>query len=362
MHFETKALHGPGKPDKAYNAVSVPVYQTSTFIYDDIGRSRGYSYSRASNPTRQALEDTLALLEGGKAGFAFASGMAAESAVAHLLKAGEHVLCVADPYGGTYRLFKDIMPAFGINTSFIRMDSPQGIEGAIRPDTRLLWLESPTNPLLNIVDLEMAAAVARKHKLISVIDNTFATPYFQRPIELGIHIVVHSLTKYLGGHSDVIGGAVIVATPELAERVHHIQIGLGGIAQPWDSWLVLRGLETLAVRMDRHQANAQAVAELLQRHTAVSRVLYPGLPDHPGHEIARKQMSGFGGMLSFELFALADSLGGTHSLAESAVLQSHASMDKAYRDKIGITGGMIRLSVGLEYIDDLRADLTQALA
>jgi cystathionine beta-lyase/cystathionine gamma-synthase len=269
------------------------------------------------------------------------------------------------------------MPAFGIETSFIPMDNTLDIEASIRAETRMLWLESPSNPLLNIVDLEMAAAVATKHKLLSVIDNTFATPYFQRPIEFGIDIVFHSLTKYLGGHSDVIGGAVIVATPELAERVHDIQTGLGAIEQPWDSWLVLRGLETLAVRMDCHQANAMAVAKLLKCHPAVSRVLYPGLVDHPGHDIARKQMSGFGGMLSFELnsglagaqrflrgikvFALADSLGGTHSLAESAVLQSHASMDKAYRDKIGITDGLIRLSVGLEHMDDLREDLEQAL-
>ncbi len=321
MHFETRAIHGAGRPDKAYGAVSVPIYQTSTFVYDDIGKSRGFNYSREANPTRQALEDTLANLESGKRGFAFASGVAAEMTVAHLLKQGEH--------------------------------------------------------LLNIVDLKVVAEVAKSHNLLTVIDNTFATPYFQRPLEYGIDIVVHSLTKYLGGHSDVIGGAVITSNDELAHRIYYLQKGLGAVLGPQDSWLVLRGIETLAVRMDRHAANAMAVAQFLEKHPAVARVLYPGLPSHPGHEIAKRQMSGFGGMVTFELkaglpgaekflrsikvFTLADSLGGTHSLAEAPYVQSHASMDAAYRAKIGITPGLIRLSVGLEHVDDLLADLTQAL-
>jgi cystathionine beta-lyase/cystathionine gamma-synthase len=377
MRFETRALHAGSRPDKAYNAVSVPIYQSSTFVYEDIGKDKGFSYSRSANPTRQVLEDTLASLEGGKAGFAFASGMAAESAVTHLLKAGDHIQCVADMYGGTYRLLKDIMPSFGITADFIEMRNPQDIEKAIKTSTRMIWIESPTNPLLNIVDISMIAEVAKKHKLISVIDNTFATPYFQRPLELGMDISLHSLTKYLGGHSDVVGGAVVTADEGLAKQIKYLQSGLGGILGPFDSWLVLRGIETLAVRMKQHEANALAVAKYLGGHPAVRRVMYPGLPDHPGHEIAKRQMAGFGGMVSFEpndglagaqsflrrikVFALADSLGGTHSLAESAMLQSHHSMSKEYRNKVGISDGLVRLSVGLENIEDLLEDLRQAL-
>jgi cystathionine beta-lyase/cystathionine gamma-synthase len=377
MRFETRALHAGKRPDEAYNAVSAPIYQSSTYVYEDINKNKGFSYSRSANPTRQLLEDTLASLESGKAGFAFSSGMAAESTITHLLRAGDHILCIADMYGGTYRLFKDIMPEYGINSDFIKMDTEKAIEDAIKPNTRMVWIESPTNPLLNIVDIAMVAAVARRHGLLSVIDNTFATPFFQHPLELGIDISLHSLTKYLGGHSDVIGGAVVVATEELARKVKYLQSGLGAILGPFDSWLVLRGIETLAVRMKQHEVNAVAVAGFLNNHPAVARVMYPGLPGHPKHEIAKKQMAGFGGMVSFEplkglagaesflrkikVFALADSLGGTHSLAESAMLQSHHTMSKEYREKVGISDGLVRLSVGLENIEDLLEDLEQAL-
>ena len=377
MRFETRALHAGTRPDKGYNAVSPPIYQSSTFVYEDIGKNKGFSYSRAANPTRQLLEDTLASLESGNAAFAFGSGMAAESTVTHLLKTGDHILCVADMYGGTYRLLKDIMPAYGITSDFIHMNTAEEIERAIKPNTKMIWFETPTNPLLNIVDISLIAGVAKKHKLISVLDNTFATPYFQEPLVMGIDISLHSLTKYLGGHSDVIGGAVITASEELAERVKYLQAGLGAILGPFDSWLVLRGIETLAVRMKQHEANAMAVAKYLEGHPAVARVRYPGLSGHPGYEIAAKQMSGFGGIVSFEpkkglkgaesflrkikVFALADSLGGTHSLAESAMLQSHATMSKEYRERVDIGDGLIRLSVGLENTEDLLEDLKQAL-
>ena len=323
------------------------------------------------------LEDTLADLEGGKSGFAFGSGMAAETTVTHLLQSGEHLLCVADMYGGTYRLLKEIMPAYGVTSTFIKMETPEMIEAAIEPNTRMVWIESPTNPLLNVVDIAMVAHVARKHGLIGVIDNTFASPYFQQPLGLGMDISLHSLTKYLGGHSDVVGGAVITARDDLAVKLKKLQVGMGPILGPFDSWLVLRGIETLALRMKQHEANARAVAGYLNRHPVVARVMYPGLEGHPGYHIAKKQMSGFGGMVSFELeggksmaleflrstrlFALADSLGGTHSLAENASMQSHASMDIEYRKKIGISDGLIRLSVGLEHIDDLLEDLEMAI-
>ena len=377
MRFETDAIHAGQRPDKAYGAISVPIYQTSTFAFEDVGKTRGYDYSRSGNPTRRVLEDTLAKLEGGKAGFACASGLAAESVVIHLLKAGDHVVAVEDIYGGTFRLFEDVMTHFGLEFTFIKMSSQKAVESAIKPNTRMLWLETPSNPLLHIVDLEMAAAVAKKHGLISVMDNTFASPYFLRPLEFGIDMVVHSTTKYLNGHSDVVGGAIVTGTDELTQRVAFLHNALGAIAGPFDSWLVLRGIETLPVRMRQHEANATAVAQFLKGQPAVSRVYYPGLPDHPGHEIAVKQMKGFGGMVSFEMkggleavnrflhgikvFTLAESLGGMTSLAGHPVTQSHASMSKEQREKIGITEGLVRLSVGLENIDDLLEDLAQAL-
>ena len=377
MRFETMAIHAGERPDTMFGAVSVPIYQTSTFVFEDVGKTRGYDYSRTANPTRKVLEDTIAALEGGKAGFAFATGMAAEATVIHLLKAGDHVISGDDVYGGTYRLFQNVMPDFGLEFTFLRMDSRQTIEAAIKPNTRMLWLETPSNPLLNIVDVEMVVDIAKKHNLMTVIDNTFATPYFLRPIEYGVDLVVHSTTKYLNGHCDVVGGAVVTTTDELTERVQFLLNAMGTCASPFDCWLVLRGIETLPVRMKQHEENATSVADYLSGHPAVKRVFYPGLSSHPGHEIAKRQMKGFGGVVSFELkegagavnnflrrtkvFSLAESLGGVASLVEHPATMSHASMPKEHREKVGITEELVRLSVGLESIDDLIDDLRQAL-
>jgi cystathionine gamma-lyase/cystathionine beta-lyase len=378
MRFETIAIHAGERPDKAFGAISTPIYQTSTFAFEDMGKTRGYDYSRTANPTRKVLEDTIARLEGGKAGFAFATGMAAETTVIHLLKAGDHVISGDDIYGGTYRLFQNVMRNFGLEFTFLRMDSRQRIEEAIKPNTRMLWLETPSNPLLNITDVEMVVDVAKKHKLLTAIDNTFATPCFLRPIEYGVDLVVHSTTKYLNGHCDVVGGAVVTTTDELTERVQFLLNAMGTCASPFDCWLVLRGIETLPVRMKQHEANAIAVAEYLSSHPAVRRVFYPGLDSHPGHEIARRQMKGFGGMVAFELkdgtggvpadvlrrfkiFSLAESLGGVASLVAHPATMTHASMPKEHREKAGITDELVRLSVGLENKDDLIDDLRQAL-
>lgn len=377
MRFETEAIHAGDRPDKAFGAVTVPIYQTSTFIFEDIGKTRGFDYSRTGNPTRKVLEDTIARLEGGKGGFAVATGMAAEATAIHLLKAGDHVISADDVYGGTYRLFHDVMTNLGLEFSFIKMDSRQAIERAVKPNTRMLWLETPSNPLLNIVDIEMAVDVARKHNLMTVMDNTFATPYLLRPIEYGVDLVVHSTTKYLNGHCDVVGGALVTSTDELTERVHFLVNAMGVCASPFDSWLVLRGIATLPVRMRQHMENAGIVANYLNGHPAVKKVFYPGLKTHPGHEIARRQMKGFGGMVSFELkggieavnsclrklkiFGLAESLGGVDSLAEHPATMSHASMPKEFQEKVGIKEELIRLSVGLENADDLVEDLSQAL-
>jgi len=377
MRFETIAIHAGERPDAAFGAVSVPIYQTSTFVFKDIGKTRGYDYSRTANPTRKVLEDTIAQLEGGKAGFAFATGMAAEATVMHLLKAGDHVISGNDIYGGTYRLFQNVMPDFGLEFTLLRMDNRKRIEDAIKPNTRMLWLETPSNPLLNIIDVEMLVDIAKKHNLITVMDNTFATPYFLRPIEYGVDLVVHSTTKYLNGHCDVVSGAVVTTTDELTERVQFLLNAMGTCASPFDCWLVLRGIETLPVRMRQHEENALAVANYLKGHPKVKRVFYPGLESHPGHKIAKKQMKGFGGVVSFELkeeveavngllkrikvFSLAESLGGVTSLVEHPATMSHASMPKEHREKVGITDELVRLSVGLENIDDLIEDMSQAL-
>ena len=300
MALVTLAIHGGERQDKTYGAAAVPIYQTSTFAVEDIGKTRGFDYSRTGNPTRKILEDTIASLEGGKAAFAFATGMAAETTVIHLLSAGDHVVTGDDIYGGTYRLFQDVMTRFGVEFTFVRMDSRRNIEAAIRPNTRLLWLETPSNPLLNIVDLEMAVDVAKKHNLLTAIDNTFASPYFLKPIEFGIDLVVHSTTKYLNGHCDVLGGAVVTTTDNLTERVHFLLNAMGTPASPFDSWLVLRGIETLPIRMERHQANAFTVADFLCGHPAVKKVYFPGLKSHPGHDIALRPRNGLGVMVAFE--------------------------------------------------------------
>jgi cystathionine beta-lyase/cystathionine gamma-synthase len=375
--FETSAIHTGERPDKSYGAISVPIYQTSNFAFSDFGKTRGYDYSRTGNPTRRVLEDTIARLEGGKAGFAFATGMAASATVIHLLKSGDHVVCGDDIYGGSFRLFDKVMRNLGIQFTFLRLNDRKKIEKAIKSNTKMIWLESPSNPLLNIIDLEMIADVAKKHKLLTVMDNTFASPYFLRPIEFGIDLVVHSTTKYLNGHCDVVGGAVVTTTDELTERVQFLLNAMGTPASPFDCWLVLRGIETLALRVKQHEKNAFAVAEYLQGHSKVKKVFFPGLPSHPGHEIAARQMKGFGGVVSFEikggvdsvkrflkklrLFQIAESLGGPTSLAEHPATMSHASMPPEHRAKAGIKDGLIRLSIGLETTGDLIKDLKTAL-
>ncbi len=377
MRFETLAIHSGREPDPTTGALATPIYQTSTFVFEDVGVTRGYDYSRTANPTRKALEDCIAALEGGKAGFAFSSGMAAETTIMHLLKAGDHVISGDDVYGGTYRLFEKVMIDFGLEFTFLRMDDRRRIEEAIRPNTKMIWIETPSNPLLNIVDIEMVVDIARRHKLMTVADNTFATPYFLRPIEYGVDLVVHSTTKYLNGHCDIIGGAVVTTTDELTERVQFLLNAMGTCASPFDCWLVLRGIKTLAVRMMQHEENAAHIAIYLEKHPKVKMVSYPGLKSHPGHEIAMRQMEGFGGMVSFEIegesdainsflrkvriFSLAESLGGADSLVEHPATMSHASMPEDFRRGVGITDGLIRLSVGLETIEDLIEDLEQAL-
>lgn len=377
MRFETMAIHSGDRPEARTGAVSVPIYQTSNYVFADAGKTRGWDYSREANPTRKVLEDTIATLEGGRAGFAFAAGMAAETTVMHLLKPGDHVISTDDLYGGTYTLFHKVMSRFGLEFTLLRMDSRERIEEAIRPNTRMLWLETVSNPLLNVIDLEMVAEIARKHRLLTVADNTFATPYFLRPIEYGIDLVIHSTSKYLNGHSDVIGGAAVTSSDELAEKVHFLLNALGTCAGPFDCWLVLRGIETLPVRMRQHEKNALAVASYLEGRPSVKKVFYPGLESHRGHTIARKQMDGFGGMVSFELsggvervntflrnlkvFYLAESLGGLASLAGHPATMSHVNVPREHREKVGISDGLIRLSVGLENIDDLIEDLDQAL-
>lgn len=375
MKFNTKSVHSGRQPCPATGAISTPIWQTSTFIFDDYNKPKKHDYSRTSNPTRSALEDALADLEGGNAGFAFSSGMSAISTVIHILKTGDHVIACDDCYGGTYRLFSEIMTRFGLEFTFIRLDDEEKLKNAIKQNTKMIWIETPSNPLLNITDLEMVSKVAKEHDILTVADNTFSSPYFLRPIDFGIDIVVHSTTKYINGHSDVIGGAVITTTDELAEKVHFNLNGLGTNASPFDSWLVLRGLKTLPLRMDKHAANALEVAEYLLDHPKVSEVFYPGLPSHKGHDIAKKQMKGFGGVVSFKLkgnvkgflnglslFSLAESLGGADSLVEHAATMSHASMGEEGRKNAGITDDVIRLSIGLEDADDLIEDLSKGLS
>jgi len=377
MRFETAAIHSEGGPCPATGAIVTPIYQTSTFVFEDIGKTKGYDYSRTANPTRKALEDTIAALEGGKAGSAFATGMAAETTVMHLLQQGDHVISQEDLYGGTYRLFENVMRNFGLEFTFVRMDDRDEIEAAIRPNTRMIWIETISNPLLNVVDIGMVADIAKKRGLITVADNTLPSPYLVRPLEYGIDLVVHSTTKYLNGHCDVVGGAVVTANDELGERVRFLSNAMGTCASPFDCWLVLRGIKTLPVRMMQHDKNASVIAAFLERHPKVKNVYYPGLKSHPHYKLAKKQMKGSGGMVSFEIiggakavksflrrvkvFSLAESLGGVDSLVEHPATMSHASMRESFRKKVGITEDLIRLSIGLENIDDLKEDLGQAL-
>ena len=379
MDFSTMAIHEGQAPDAATGATVVPVYQTSTFTQQGIGEHKGFEYSRLSNPTRTALEVSLAALEHARYGLAFASGMAAEHAVFSLLNPGDHIVTVANVYGGTVRLFERLFSRYGITFSYVEGSDAQEFEGAIGSNTKLIWLETPTNPLLTIVDIEAVAAIARARGVLLAVDNTFASPYFQRPLELGADIVVQSTTKYIAGHSDVIGGAVLLNDASIYEELRFFQNTIGAIPGPQDVWLTLRGVKTLAVRMRQHEANAFAVARFLQDHPRVSQVYFPGLPQHPNHEVARRQMSGFGGMVSFRLkegnresvnafvkklkvFSLADSLGGVESLVCFPMVMTHDAVPENQRLELGITGDLLRLSIGIEGIDDLLADLKQALA
>lgn len=378
LHFATRVIHAGQKPDVETGAVMTPIYATSTFAQESPGKHKGYEYARTQNPTRCIYEDCVANLESGYKGFAFASGMAAIATVLELLDAGDHIVASDDLYGGTVRLFSRVRNrTANLQVTYVDMTDVTAIEKAIRPNTKMIWVESPTNPILKIVDLKKVAAIAKKHNFLAVVDNTFATPYIQRPIELGFDIVVHSATKYLNGHSDVINGVVVVNSKELAEKMHFLQNSIGAIAGPFDSFLVLRGIKTLSLRMQRHCENAMQLAQWLEKHPKVKKVFYPGLKSHPQHELAKKQMSAFGGMISMELkdgleaartflencrlFTLAESLGGVESLIESPAIMTHAAVAREIREKLGITDGLIRLSVGVEDVADLQEDLNQAL-
>lgn len=376
--FSTRAIHAGQAPDPATGAVTVPIYQTSTFAQQAVGQHRGYEYARTGNPTRAALEACLASLDGGAHALAFASGMAAESAVMSLLKPGDHTVAMDDLYGGTYRLFRRVLEPMGLTFSFVDGSELDAVEAAVARGTRLVWIETPTNPLLKLVDIQAVADVAHRHQALVVVDNTFMSPYLQRPLSLGADLVVYSATKYLGGHSDLIGGAVVLDRHDLFEQLAFIQNAVGAIPGPMDAWLVLRGLKTLALRMREHSSNARQVAAFLGSQSKVERIFYPGLPDHPQRELAQRQMSAPGGMLSFEvkggleparrvventrLFTLAESLGGVESLIELPALMTHASIPAETRRAHGVTDGLIRLSVGLEDVADLISDLDRALA
>ena len=376
MGFSTDAIHAGQRPDPTTGAVTVPIYQTSTYVQEGIGRHKGYEYARTQNPTREALEANLAVLEKGRHGVCFGSGLAAIHAVVQLLKAGDHVLLADNLYGGTYRLMAGVMAPLGLPFDTISPIDPAVIAAAIRSDTRMLVVESPTNPMMQLVDLEAVGRLCREKGVLFVVDNTFMTPYFQNPLELGADIVVHSATKYLNGHSDMVGGAVITADDGLGERLRYLQNAAGAVPGPFDCWLALRGIKSLALRMERHDANARRVAAFLEEHRAVTRVIYPGLESHPQHALARRQMRGFGGMVSavlesaeeaarvlprFRLFALAESLGGIESLICHPASMTHAAVPEAEREKVGLTAGLVRFSVGCEDVEDLIEDIRRAL-
>ncbi len=378
MKFNTKTIHGGQEHDKAYGSVMPPIYQTSTYAQSTPGGHKGYEYSRTHNPTRNALEKSFASIENGQYGLAFGSGLAAIDAVIKLLKPGDEVISTNDLYGGTYRLFTKIYEDFGIKFHFIGMENSSKIQDHINKNTKLIWVETPTNPMMNIIDIEAASKIAKKHKILLAVDNTFATPYLQQPLELGADIVMHSATKYLGGHSDVVMGALIVNNKDLADKLYFIQNASGAICGPQDSFLVLRGIKTLHIRMQRHCENGKAVAEYLRSHPKIENVYWPGFEDHPNHDIAKKQMKDFGGMISFttkgnnydkairivenlNIFTLAESLGGVESLAGHPASMTHASIPKEEREKTGVVDSLIRLSVGIEDIEDLIEDLKQAL-
>jgi len=378
MKFNTKTIHGGQEHDKAYGAVMTPIYQTSTYVQTTPGRHKGYEYSRTHNPTRKALENAFVSLENGTHAMAFGSGLAAIDAVIKLLEPGDEVVSTNDLYGGTYRLFSQIFEKFGIKFHFIGMHNATNIEGHINKKTKLIWIETPTNPMMNIIDIKAVVNIAKKHNILVAVDNTFATPYLQAPLDLGADIVMHSATKYIGGHSDLVMGALVVKDKELADRLYFIQNASGAICGPQDSFLALRGIKTLHVRMQRHCENGKAVAQFLKAHPKVDKVYWPGFEDHPNHHVAKEQMSDFGGMISFttiedsyagavavveklKIFTLAESLGGVESLAGHPASMTHASIPKEEREKIGVKDSLIRLSVGIEDEVDLISDLAQAL-
>jgi len=378
MKFNTKTIHGGQEHDKAYGSVMPPIYQTSTYAQSTPGGHKGYEYSRTHNPTRNALENAFASIENGNYGLAFGSGLAAIDAVVKLLKPGDEVVSTNDLYGGTYRLFTKIYEDFGIKFHFIGMENADNVEAYINDNTKLIWVETPTNPMMNIIDVKSIAATAKKHNVLLAVDNTFATPYLQQPLDLGADIVMHSATKYLGGHSDVVMGALVVKDKELADQLYFIQNASGAVCGPQDSFLVLRGIKTLHVRMQRHCENGKAVAEYLASHPKVENVYWPGFENHPNHEVAKAQMKDFGGMISFttkgnnyeeaikvveklKIFTLAESLGGVESLSGHPASMTHASIPKEEREKTGVVDSLIRLSVGIEDEADLIADLKQAL-
>jgi cystathionine beta-lyase/cystathionine gamma-synthase len=374
--FDTICIHAGQTPDPGTGAIITPIFQTSTYVQEALGRHKGYEYARTQNPTRAALEANLAAIEGGTAGFAFASGMAAISAIASMLKTGDHVVVTDNTYGGTYRLFEQILTRYGLEFSWVDTSRPELVEQAVRPATRMLFVETPTNPVLRLTDLARMAAIARARGLRLVVDNTFASPALQRPLELGADLVIHSTTKYLNGHSDGIGGIVVAVRDEDIEWLRFVQNAAGAILGPFDSWLVLRGTKTLPLRMERHCRNGMVLAEFLQSHPKVTQVIYPGLPSHPQHALAKEQMRGFGGMLSFDvgsfeaarnvlnrvrLLSLAESLGGVETLICHPASMTHASVPPERRRAIGLTDSLVRISVGIEDPQDLQDDLSQAL-
>jgi cystathionine gamma-synthase len=373
--FSTRAIHVGQSPEPGTGSVIVPIYQTSTFAQSDVGVHTGYEYSRTDNPTRTALQECLASLEGAKYALTFGSGLGATTTLLLMLKSGDHVICGDDVYGGTYRLFQRVMTDHGLLFDFVDTSRPEEVAAAVRPETRLIWLETPTNPLLKLVDIKAIADLARDRNILTVVDNTFASPYGQQPLALGADIAMHSTTKYIGGHSDVVGGALMLSDDAVYERLKFLQNAAGAVPGPFDSWLTLRGLKTLAIRMREHERNALLVARFLEEHPAVERVIYPGLPSHPQHELAQRQMRCFGGMISLtlhggepaaremakrtKLFTLAESLGGVESLLELPAAMTHASV---VGSKLEVPAGLVRLSVGIEDADDLLDDLRQALA
>ena len=378
MKFATRAIHTGQDPDPATGATIVPIYQTSTYTQEAPGQHKGYEYSRTGNPTRTALEECVAALEGAEHGLAFASGLAATTAVMSLLSPGDHVVAGDDLYGGSYRLFdKVLQKSNGLDFTFVDTTDPESVEKALRPETKMLWIETPTNPMLTLSDIQKLSGMAHERGATVAVDNTFASPYFQQPLALGADIVVHSTTKYMGGHSDVVGGAAVTSDPDTHERMAFYQNAAGGVPGPFDSWIVLRGLKTLAVRMRQHEENALAVARFLEDHPQVDTVNYPGLPTHPQHELAKRQMSGFSGMVSLtlkggadaayaavqktEVFHFAESLGGVESLITHPASMTHAAIPKEQREARGVTDGLLRLSVGIEDAEDLVADLDRAI-